>query len=373
MRDPWASSEATKADAKAVIARLCQQGLDADALRREVARVLRRVVPFDAACWSTTDPATLLITSALSDGLSARQTPRFFELEYLAQAEDRFRVLARSALPVRAINYERDEAAGDGLRYRDVLAPNGQAHELRAAFVIDGFCWGTASLFRAMGQPPFDADAVAFVARIGPTIAAGLRLALRLHGDSTSVPSEGPGLLILADDGAVTATTPTAQALLSEMAGPAQADGILPDAVYAVAARARALEHGTVDPNGGPATLRVRASRGWLLLTGARLTDERGVATQTSVIIEQAHPAEIAPILLQAYDISPREAEVVQHVLAGVPSTAIGEALNISPLTVQDHLKKIFDKTGVRSRRELVALLFADQYAPRLQLGPLAS
>ncbi len=44
-------------------------------------------------------------------------------------------------------------------------------------------------------------------------------------------------------------------------------------------------------------------------------------------------------------------------VLRGEPTRAIAGALFISPHTVQDHLKSIFDKIGVRSRSELVGRL----------------
>ncbi len=52
--------------------------------------------------------------------------------------------------------------------------------------------------------------------------------------------------------------------------------------------------------------------------------------------------------------------------LAGQSTTEIAKRLHISAYTVQDHLRSIFDKAGVRSRRQLVASMFFEHYALRL-------
>ncbi len=80
------------------------------------------------------------------------------------------------------------------------------------------------------------------------------------------------------------------------------------------------------------------------------------------MIVEPARPAEIAPLIVQAYGLSGREREVTQFVLQGLSTREIADRLFISIHTVQDHLKAIFEKADVHSRRELVARVSSDHF-----------
>lgn len=55
--------------------------------------------------------------------------------------------------------------------------------------------------------------------------------------------------------------------------------------------------------------------------------------------------------------------------LRGRSTKQIAAALGISAYTVQDHLKAVFDKTGVRSRGELASTLLNEHYEPRRPRG----
>src|SRR5215212_11061886 len=132
------------------------------------------------------------------------------------------------------------------LRYREILAPMDLGDELRAALVVGSKCWGFMCLHRERNSPNFTPAEAAFLAKLAPHLAEGLRTAL-LVGDArvASLPSDGPGLVLLTDDLSLAAITPAAEGWLTEVAEADWPSTLeLPGAVYAVAARLLALERG---------------------------------------------------------------------------------------------------------------------------------
>ena len=100
--------------------------------------------------------------------------------------------------------------------------------------------------------------------------------------------------------------------------------------------------------------MRTAAGR-WLVLHASTAA---GPDATTTVVVGPAPMEEVAPLVASAYGLSPRERAVTRLVARGLATTAIGAELHLSPWTVQDHLKAIFGKVGVRSRGELVARLY---------------
>ncbi|HET6886268.1 MAG TPA: helix-turn-helix transcriptional regulator, partial [Rubrobacteraceae bacterium] len=88
-----------------------------------------------------------------------------------------------------------------------------------------------------------------------------------------------------------------------------------------------------------------------------------------AVIFEEARPSEIAPLIVEAHGLTKREGEITRLVMRGLSTAEVSEELHITPNTVRDHFKAIFEKVGVRSRRELVARVFTQHYQPRMASG----
>jgi DNA-binding CsgD family transcriptional regulator len=125
---------------------------------------------------------------------------------------------------------------------------------------------------------------------------------------------------------------------------------------------------------GGTARTRARGRSGRWLVCHASLVGAPGSpAALVVAVLEPAHPAEVAPIIVQAYDLSEREQDVIGLIARGATTQEIAAELYLSPHTVRDHVKANFAKAGVASRGELVAKLFADFYAPSHMAGAHAA
>ena len=351
------------------ILRLCHTGLDSRTLRIEIIKRLRKVIPIDVSFFTTVDPATLLFTGAVVDEILAHATPQFLENEFLHDDVNKFSWLARGPIVVSGLVQATEQELERSPRYREILAPLALGDELRAALITSGVCWGFLCLHRDRSSPHFTPAEVAFIGRLTPHMAEGLRTALLL-GSATGerVPDE-PGLLLLADDMQVVAITPAAERWLAELG---EADWsrklALPYAVSAVVARLQAIERGNDAQSALLPKVRLRTASGhWLVFHASRLSS-KSTQAQIAVIFEVARPVEIAPLIGQAYNLSKRESEIMQLVVRGLSTGEMAATFSISSNTVQDHLKAVFEKVGVRSRRELVGQLFAQHYQPRIAL-----
>lgn len=57
----------------------------------------------------------------------------------------------------------------------------------------------------------------------------------------------------------------------------------------------------------------------------------------------------------EKYNLTPREAEILNYVLKGISNKGIAKELSLSENTVKTHLKNIFSKLGIKKRTELIA------------------
>jgi DNA-binding NarL/FixJ family response regulator len=150
--------------------------------------------------------------------------------------------------------------------------------------------------------------------------------------------------------------------LPSDFDGSTPAGARLPVFIVAAVTRARAIAEARET---GVARARVRAQTGrWLACHASCMRSGDGTLGDTAFVIEPAKASEVAPIIVQAYELTTREEEIVRLIARGVGTAEIASGLCLSPHTVRDYVKTIFDKMGVSSRGELVAKLFAEHYSP---------
>jgi DNA-binding CsgD family transcriptional regulator len=342
-------------------------------LLREVARRVRRVVPFEAYCATANDPLSGLLTRLVSDeAFGDREHRTYLEHVYFAQDLDEQRRMVRHRLPVALLSEVTGGQPERALRYREITGPLGLGDELLGVCTAGREQWGGISLIRERGAPGFDPREVAVLERITPHLGAGLKAAV-LRSQAMAAPAgDGmPGVLVLDDRGHVVQYTEAAECWLRDLdeLDPGWLEGRgLPAPVWmVVGALRRVLQPETERDRHGTPRVQVQTRSGrWLTLHGVRTASPSGQGGETLVIIEPARPRELAWLRASAYGLSERERAVVDRVAQGASTKEIAQALFISEYTVQEHLSHTFDKVGVRGRRALVKRLFFDNLYPTL-------
>jgi DNA-binding CsgD family transcriptional regulator len=338
--------------AESALVRACAGGLDVSGLRDEVLRSIRALMPVDAAFFATADPATLLFTSAYAEEPLAAASVDFLDNEFGGADVNRFSSLARSSRPVASLDGATGFDRWSSPRYREIMRPLGLGDELRAALLVGGACWGYLCLHREGAEHGFSTDEAVLLNRVAPHIAYGVRSAVLLAG-SPQRPRDGrPGVVLLTEGLELIAATPEAEHLM-DLLPSADAGPLLPFVVRVVARALLAQERaGSRVPSARVAT----ATGSWLVVSASWLHGRTG-ERRISVVLAPARPADTMPLVLVAHGLTGREAQVARLVLRGLSTGEITDALHISRYTVQDHLKAVFDKVGVRSRGELAVRL----------------
>jgi DNA-binding CsgD family transcriptional regulator len=345
---------AKAAAVRETIAELCESPPDAPELVEEVADRVRRVVPFDGGAWMVSDPESMLPTAIAKYGGDAELSTAFVRSELLEGHDDvnSFVEMVRTDQTAAGLALTTGGDLMTSKRYRDIHLPYGIHDELRVIARSAGEVWAMGCVSRGDDLPEFSEDEVRWVASIAGHLGQGVRTAL---GRAPNAPIElrSPGMLVLADDGSIEATTGDADRWLSTLETPIP--GWPPAPISAVAIQAQANAAGV---RGRAARVRVQMrGGGWLLVHADVLRQAGDAAAKVAVVLEPADRAELLPLLLALHGLTDREREVAELLVSGLSTDEVAARLVISRHTVRDHVKSIFAKVGVGSRPELTAAL----------------
>ncbi|MFF3554821.1 LuxR C-terminal-related transcriptional regulator [Streptomyces tsukubensis] len=354
-----------------------------------VMQAVHPVLGSDVWAGITVDPVTLMNTGGhYRHAVPVRYLPRMLDIEYREGDVNGLPQLARGAVPVGVLGEAVGGVRDRSPRYRDIIRPLGLTDEVRILLSDRYGVWGALILGTGRDTPPYGPEAAAVARAIARPLGESLRrlhLARRAGADDgtsgvhspngTDGSAPAPALVLLDDAYAPVQLSPTAGLWLDELPAPGEpaprtgtaerwdparrTEGGLPPALYGVAAAVRAP-----GASGSLASWAHTRTRGRVRLHAWRL-DGQGPA-RVAVAVEAAGPGEHIALITAAHGLTAREAEITALVLQGHATADISRLTRLSPYTVQEHLTSVFDKTGVRSRRDLVATLFARHSTPRV-------
>jgi DNA-binding CsgD family transcriptional regulator len=352
-----------------------QRAANVDEFFAGLSEEIGKIVPFDGGMLFGVDPDTMLATApARMVNMDASLCYPFWHAEHHETDSLLFRDLARQSVPVGSLQQATDGRPIRSARYRDFLVPQGYDDEVRIAFRTGRTTWAVGALYREKGRAAFGADELRVLASISQPVGVALRTRSVLHSP-VSWSASAPGVMLFDADGILISASLEAKAWMSAIYGP-DPDGeswaslmarcsmphrlLSYPIIQPLVSQARAVALGYDDR---PARLRFRDRAGRWVVMHASCLDETEERSPVAVVVEAAQSAEIAPIVVEAYALSPRERDIVSCIARGMSTPDIAAELFLSPHTVRDYIKSVFEKIGVGSRGELTAKLFAEHYS----------
>ncbi|EGD56103.1 helix-turn-helix transcriptional regulator [Gordonia neofelifaecis] len=353
---------------------LSRAGLGLDDFISEAITAVGRAVPWSGACVGTIDPETLIITSAREYGAlepDAENDALFGAIEYGMDERTSFRQLALGNRSSAAMHAE--QWLDTSPRWDRLMRPvYGFGDEARSICRDGSRTWGCAAYFREAGDRPFSPEEVDFLERAASSVARGLRVGMMTRLADMPIDADrvsGPAVVVFDACDEVSHISLGARERLEALASVPNTSDPMSVLTMLVSAARRMRADGSVQVP----RIRMRTPAGmWLVLHASPLDGIDGTPGGVVLTIEEARPPEIVELVVAAFGLTLRERDVTRLVLQGLDTKEIATRLHLSAYTVQDHLKSVFEKAGVRSRRDLISRVYFDQYVPRLgaQVGP---
>ena len=324
---------------------------DDRALRRGMVEALRPLVPFGPFAFLVTDPETGVGVSPLAEIPDLTVLPRLVRARYLTRLLRWTDLPSQGALTLAGATGGRPELSEVWV----AVQRDAGVTDVLCAVLRDRFgTWGFLDLWRTGGA--FTDEEVGSVVEALPLATSALRasLARTFHlarRDEVPVSSAvSAGVLLLDRALNPSGGTPQLRAWLDRLLPtPTGADPV-PASALNVGAQLLAVDAG-VSP--APAMARVHAGDGlWLSLRAAHV---RGGPGGIAVTYDVAGAGDRLEVFVRAHGLTTRERQLVAALASGADTRATARRLGITELTVQDHLRRVFDRTGVRSRAELLS------------------
>ncbi|MEV6522277.1 helix-turn-helix transcriptional regulator [Longispora sp. NPDC051575] len=236
-----------------------------------------------------------------------------------------------------------DERHSDYLH--GLMAAEGFGAEMYLTLAERGVPRGRLFLLRERGRRPFSAQEADVANRLAGELAAAVRCFVAGRLLRPGAPAGPHGVVLVGADNRIRAATPAGNQWLDVLRREtgARGDDEVCTLVLTVALPARRE----------PALTRVPTSLGWVTMSAQAIDGTADVA----VTLGPTGGTMLLPALVGWYRITAREQAVVEQALLGLPVKQIARRLDLSPYTVNDHLRAVYRKTGVTSREELVTAL----------------